>query len=35
VKHLTARQIYDEIKADLIGFADPLDDASVVVIKVK
>ena len=35
VKHLTARQIYDEIKADLIAFADPLDDASVVVIKVK
>lgn len=35
VKHLTARQIYDAIKADLIAFADPLDDASVVVIKVK
>jgi len=35
VKHLTARQIYDAIKADLIAFADPMDDASVVVIKVK
>ena len=35
VKHLTARQIYDAINADLIAFAEPIDDASVVVIKVK
>jgi serine phosphatase RsbU (regulator of sigma subunit) len=35
VKHLSARQIYDAIKADLIAFAEPTDDASVVVIKVK
>jgi serine phosphatase RsbU (regulator of sigma subunit) len=35
VKHLGARQIYEEIVTDLIAFADPLDDASVVVIKVK
>ena len=35
VKNLTARQIYDAIKADLVAFADPTDDASVVVIKVK
>ena len=35
VKQLGARQIYDAIKSDLIAFADPTDDASVVVIKVK
>jgi len=35
VKHLGARQIYEAIKSDLVAFADPLDDASVVVIKVK
>jgi serine phosphatase RsbU (regulator of sigma subunit) len=35
VKHLGARQICDAIKADLVAFAEPLDDASVVVIKVK
>ena len=35
VKHLTARQIYDAINEDLVAFADPIDDASVVVIKVK
>ena len=35
VKQLSARQIYDAIKADLIAFAEPTDDASVVVIKVK
>jgi serine phosphatase RsbU (regulator of sigma subunit) len=35
VKHLGARQIYDAIKADLVAFASPIDDASVVVIKMK
>ena len=35
VKDLTARQIYDAIIADLVAFAEPTDDASVVVIKVK
>jgi serine phosphatase RsbU (regulator of sigma subunit) len=35
VKHLTAHQIYDAINEDLVAFADPIDDASVVVIKVK
>jgi serine phosphatase RsbU (regulator of sigma subunit) len=34
VKHLDARQIYDAINADLVDFAPPLDDVSVVVIKV-
>jgi serine phosphatase RsbU (regulator of sigma subunit) len=35
VKHLGARQICEAIKADLVAFGDPVDDASVVVIKVK
>jgi serine phosphatase RsbU (regulator of sigma subunit) len=35
VKHLGARQIYEALKADLIAFAEPTDDASIVVIKVK
>jgi len=35
VKHLSARQIYDAIVADVAAFAEPIDDASVVVIKVK
>jgi serine phosphatase RsbU (regulator of sigma subunit) len=35
VKHLSARQIYDAIINDLVAFAEPIDDASVVVIKVK
>jgi serine phosphatase RsbU (regulator of sigma subunit) len=35
VKHLSARQIYDAIMMDLVAFAEPIDDASVVVIKVK
>jgi serine phosphatase RsbU (regulator of sigma subunit) len=35
VKHLGARQIYDAIMMDLVAFAEPVDDASVVVIKVK
>jgi serine phosphatase RsbU (regulator of sigma subunit) len=35
VKQLGARQIYESIKADLVAFAEPVDDASVVVIKVK
>jgi serine phosphatase RsbU (regulator of sigma subunit) len=34
VKHLDARQIYDAINADLVDFAPPSDDVSVVVIKV-
>jgi len=35
VKQLSARQIYDAIVEDIAAFADPSDDASVVVIKVK
>jgi len=35
VKHLGARQIYEAIMTDFVAFADPTDDASVVVIKVK
>ena len=35
VKHLGARQIYEAIMTDVVAFADPMDDASVVVIKVK
>ena len=35
VKQLSARQIYDAIITDLVAFAEPIDDASVVVIKVK
>jgi serine phosphatase RsbU (regulator of sigma subunit) len=35
VKHLDARHIYEAIKLDLAAFAEPIDDASVVVIKVK
>ena len=35
VKQLGARQIYDAIMMDLVAFAEPVDDASVVVIKVK
>jgi serine phosphatase RsbU (regulator of sigma subunit) len=35
VKHLGARQIYEALKADLMAFAEPTDDASIVVIKVK
>jgi serine phosphatase RsbU (regulator of sigma subunit) len=34
VKQLGARQIYDAINADLVAFGPPLDDVSVVVIKV-
>jgi serine phosphatase RsbU (regulator of sigma subunit) len=34
VKQLGARQIYDAINADLVEFGPPLDDVSVVVIKV-
>jgi hypothetical protein len=34
VKQLTARQIYEAIQADLVFFAAPVDDASIVVIKV-
>ena len=34
VKQLDARQIYDAINADLVEFAPPIDDVSVVVIKV-
>ena len=33
VKHLGAREIYDEIMKDMIAFADPTDDVSLVVIK--
>jgi len=33
VKHLNAREIYEAIKKDLLAFADPIDDISVVVIK--
>ena len=35
VKQQGARQIYDAIMMDLVAFAEPVDDASVVVIKVK
>jgi serine phosphatase RsbU (regulator of sigma subunit) len=35
VKNLSARQIYDAIVADIAAFAEPIDDTSVVVIKVK
>ena len=35
VKHLGARQIYEALKADLMAFAEPTDDVSIVVIKVK
>jgi serine phosphatase RsbU (regulator of sigma subunit) len=35
VKHLGARQIYEAIKSDLVAFAEPMDDVSLVVIKVK
>jgi serine phosphatase RsbU (regulator of sigma subunit) len=35
VKDLDSRQIYEAITTDLVEFADPIDDASVVVIKVK
>jgi serine phosphatase RsbU (regulator of sigma subunit) len=35
VKHLGAREIYEAIKKDLLTFADPVDDISVVVIKLK
>ena len=35
VKHLGARQVYEAIMTDIVAFADPMDDASVVVIKVK
>ena len=33
VKHLSAREIYDAIITDLVAFADPSDDVSLVVIK--
>ena len=33
VKHLSAREIYEAIKKDLVAFADPIDDVSLVVIK--
>jgi len=33
VKHLGARQIYDAVMADVVAFAEPTDDASIVVIK--
>ena len=35
VKHLDARRIYEAITTDLVAFAEPMDDASVVVIKLK
>ena len=35
VKHLCAREIYEAIKKDLLAFADPIDDISVVAIKLK
>jgi serine phosphatase RsbU (regulator of sigma subunit) len=35
VKHLDARYIYEAITTDLVAFAEPMDDASVVVIKLK
>jgi serine phosphatase RsbU (regulator of sigma subunit) len=35
VKHLGARDIYEAIKKDMIGFATPSDDISLVVIKLK
>jgi serine phosphatase RsbU (regulator of sigma subunit) len=34
VKHQGARQIYEAIMTDVVAFAEPIDDASVVVIKV-
>jgi serine phosphatase RsbU (regulator of sigma subunit) len=34
VKQFGARQIYDAINADILAFAPPIDDVSVVVIKV-
>jgi serine phosphatase RsbU (regulator of sigma subunit) len=33
VKHLSAREIYDAISRDVVEFADPTDDVSLVVIK--
>jgi serine phosphatase RsbU (regulator of sigma subunit) len=33
VKHLGAREIYDTIMRDMLAFADPADDVSLVVIK--
>src|SRR5262247_1990434 len=33
VKHLSAREIYEAIKKDLVAFANPIDDVSLVVIK--
>ena len=33
VKHLSAREIYEAIITDLVAFADPNDDVSLVVIK--
>jgi len=33
VKHLTAREIYEAINKDMIAFAEPTDDVSLVVIK--
>ena len=35
VKHLGAREIYEAIKKDVVAFGKPLDDISLVVIKLK
>lgn len=35
VKHQTAAEIFDAVMADLLAFADPSDDISLVVIKRK
>ena len=35
VKHLGAREIYEAIKKDVVAFGRPLDDISLVVIKLK
>jgi hypothetical protein len=35
VKHLGSREIYEAIKKDVVAFAPPTDDVSIVVIKLK
>jgi hypothetical protein len=35
VKHLGAREIYEAIQRDVVAFAEPTDDISLVVIKLK
>ena len=35
VKHLGAREIYEAIKKDMLAFGPPIDDISLVVIKLK